>query len=256
MIYAYRKILNDAKFVKLNGWQGDREDRVFIEYIGFHCRANMEENEEKLKKLVRPNLPWADIHFNERVSGIPYNPPPSYKLWNNKSGDWMSDGKIFSHSYPERMWPKSLIEKGIRFKFGDLLDVVKILYENPSTRQAYMPMFIHEDLVAALSHERVPCSLGWHFLIRDNKINTFYFLRSVDIIRHLHNDIYLANKLTIWVKDSLIKLAEESNDSNKIELFKTLKLGFLDVSISSLHCFKEDLDYVKYRFKKYLQIED
>lgn len=249
MIYSYKKIIYEAKNVELCGWQGDRKKREFLEYIGFHCRAKMVEDLEILKEYVKPSLPWADIHFEERVSGIPYNPPPSYKLWNDKSGEWMNKDKdIFSHTYPERMWPKTLIKKGIRFNFGDLNDLVKILIDNPATRQAYMPMFIHEDLIAALSKERVPCSLGWHFIIRGKYLHLFYFLRSVDVIRHLHNDVYLANRLAIWVKDKLIT----ESTGNKKEFFSKIKLGFLDISITSLHCFSSDLEYVKYRMSKML----
>lgn len=248
MKYSYKKILYEANEIKLSGWQGDREERIFLEYVGFHCRAKMIDNIDKLKILVKPSLPWADIHFEERVSGIPYNPPPSYKLWNSKSGDWMmNNNKIFSHTYPERMWPKSLIKKGIRFNFGDLNDLVDIIYENPDTRQAYMPMFIHEDLVASKKSERVPCSLGWHFIIRNEYIHTFYFLRSVDVIRHLHNDVYLAVRLTIWVKEKLLEKAKKDDNKIKIDFFNKIKMGFLDLSITSLHCFIEDKDYVKYR---------
>ena len=36
---------------------------------------------EDLVNEVRPNIPWADDHFEERIGGEPLNPPPSNEWW-------------------------------------------------------------------------------------------------------------------------------------------------------------------------------
>jgi hypothetical protein len=36
---------------------------------------------ENLQEEIQPNLPWAEDHFKERVSGEPLNPGEQYKNW-------------------------------------------------------------------------------------------------------------------------------------------------------------------------------
>lgn len=97
----------------------------------------------ELAVLVQPDLPWAEEHFGERVSGVPYNPAPSHVRWpyavrgntdHTRCGTCGSrqpsmhpavsgggevtrkcpdafhlgvpSGFKFDHTYPERFWPK------------------------------------------------------------------------------------------------------------------------------------------------------
>lgn len=58
---------------------------------------------------IKPNLPWADEHFDERVGGEPLNPPPSWVRWpwsNAADKSRTTEGGKFNHTYPERYWPK------------------------------------------------------------------------------------------------------------------------------------------------------
>lgn len=193
---------------------------------------------------VEPNIPWAEEHFLERVSGVPHNPPPSHVNWpyaqaNNK--EHTKDGK-FSHTYPERFWPKGIWElkygegtgylQGVRFEYGDLSDVVLQLIKSPHTRQAYLPVWFPED-TGAVHGERVPCTLGYHFLIREGKLNVTYFIRSCDFVRHFRDDVYLAMRLGQWVRD---QTAVSSH--GEIESYK---MGTLTMHMVSLHCFEADL---------------
>lgn len=114
---------------------------------------------------------------------------------------------IYDHNYMERFWPKyaghaTVPHRGIRFEFGDLQDVVTQLKQDRLTRQAYLPVWHPED-TGATEGQRVPCSLGYHFIIRDEEIHLVYFLRSVEIYRHFHNDVYLACRLAEWVASKL-----------------------------------------------------
>jgi hypothetical protein len=226
-----RKLVRKAgKIVKTNSWQGGKPLDVMIEVLNVTVPMDMDVDEVK---ECKPNLPWADIHFEERVGGKPLNPPPSHKMWGNrKLDDWYTSNEDkFSHSYPERMWPKSLMPKGIRFNTGDLQTLVDLLNKDKTTRQAFLSIWFPEDLEAALQGERVPCTIGYHFIIRDNKLHCYYFIRSCDIFRHLHNDIYFAIKLSKWIIDKL-----KYND---------IVPGKLTFSCVSLHCFKKDLEVIK-----------
>lgn len=189
------------------------------------------------QEVVKPNLPWAEDHFQERVSGKPLNPPPSHLYWpfatasNAEHRDIM--GK-FSHTYPERFWPGDAgdhrnpgdpLNFGIRFPYGDLGDVVKLLMKNPKTRQAYLAVWFPEDAFAATQGERVPCSMGYHFIYNEETqgLDCVYSLRSCDLVRFYRDDMYMAGRLLQWVG-----------------YMANLKIGNLVVHIDNLHAFPDD----------------
>jgi thymidylate synthase len=119
---------------------------------------------------------------------------------------------------------------GIRFKTADLSSLVRLLNQDRYTRQAYLPIWFPEDLSAALLNERVPCTLGWHFMVRNHdgvdRLHLMYPMRSTDAVRHFHNDVYMANALALWVIDQL--------DGPSVEP------GELTMTMSSFHCFEND----------------
>jgi hypothetical protein len=212
-----------------NMWQSVEVDDPMLEVCNMFFDIKMPENKKELIKECRPDLPWAEDHFQERVGGKPLNPGDQYYNWpyydHSQDDDRFREGHFkgqFSHSYMERYWPPRDL-KGIRYNYGDLHHLVQRLNKNPLTRQAYFAVWYPEDQVER--GERVPCSLGYHFLIRQNKINVTYHIRSCDIRRHFHNDIYLTMRLAQWVRDKL----------------KThFEMGNLYMWIGSLHCFSTE----------------
>jgi hypothetical protein len=188
-----------------------------------------------LKLQIEPNLPWADEHFGERVSGIPYNPAPSYvrwPFWQASSEQTKEvDGKKFSHTYPERFWPPGLM--GIRYTYGTLDAVVNLLTRQPLTRQAYLPIWFPED--TGVSHEgRVPCTLGYHFMQRGGQLHIIYPIRSCDFFRHFRDDAYMACRLALWVLEEL-KLKSPKN-------WESVTIGTLTMHLFSLHIFRGEVD--------------
>jgi hypothetical protein len=196
-----------------------------------------------LQTHVEPNLPWAEDHFQERVGGEPLNPAPSEAWWpfRVEGNAAHKDQGVFSHTYPERMWPKWAGEQyeemkksnsadwypntGIRYNYGDLNDVVGLLRRDPFTRQAYLPIWFPED-TGSVDGQRVPCSLGYHFIRRDVFLDCQYFMRSCDFFRHFRDDIYMAVRLMQWVCNQI-------DDTFPI-------VGNLTVFISNLHAFQGD----------------
>lgn len=222
-----------GEIVKTQDWQGKQDNFKFIELLNVHFETDMPNSEQSLIQQTNPDIEWAREHFYERVSGQPLNPPPSHKKWLTKTNEYFSDcddNEKFSHSYPERFWPKSLMKNGIRFETGDLNDLIVLLKNNPSTRQAYLPIYFPEDLGASKLNERVPCTLGYHIIIRNNKLHMFYPMRSCDIIRHFKNDMYLTVKLAQYIRDNVDK---------------NLEMGKLNFFCTSLHCFENDRYYLK-----------
>jgi len=225
--YMRNLVVKKGKTIKSNSWQGNKPLDNMVEWLNITIPIDMNCD---YKTECNPSLPWADEHFEERVGGIPLNPPPSHTKWARGTEKYFSGEEKFSHTYPERFWPKGLMSGGIRFKTGDLNDLINLLKEDRTTRQAYLPIWFPEDLRAALEGERVPCTIGYHFIIRDNKLYCNYLIRSCDVARHLKNDIYLAIKLADYIR-------------NKVD--ESIKLGTLTFSVVSLHCFKGDIELIK-----------
>lgn len=225
--YLRNLVVKKGKVIKSNSWQGDKPLDDMVEWLNVSVPIDMDCD---YKAECNPTLPWADEHFEERVGGIPLNPPPSHTKWARTTSEYFSDDDKFSHTYPERFWPKELMPNGIRFKTGDLDTLIELLRKDPTTRQAYLPIWFPEDLEAANEGERVPCTIGYHFIIRDNKLYCYYLIRSCDIARHLKNDIYLSIKLADYIKNKL------NND---------IILGTLTFAVISLHCFKNDINLIE-----------
>jgi len=195
------------------------------------------------------DIEWASEHFRERTGGEPVNPAPSHVRWPyavRGNADHTDASTRFDHTYPERFWPKfagapdgrggdmkSNPQQGIRFNYGDLNDVVDLLIRSPLTRQAYLPIFFPED-TGAVEGQRVPCTLGYHFMQRGGRLTCRYYMRSCDVYRHLANDIYLAARLTEWVCQRV------SNATRGTEAPLHFRPGGLVMHISSLHSFLGD----------------
>ncbi|MGE0366995.1 MAG: hypothetical protein AB7Q00_14805 [Phycisphaerales bacterium] len=234
---------------------------------------------------IGPNLPWADVHFDERVCGEPLNPPPSYKIWpwGNNAEKFVGEHGEFNHSYPERLWPKFAgrtdkgelkdtkfdpmkpgvtkhedgsisyysetrddVEfyhphQGIRWEYGDLADVVKLLIKEPYTRQAWIPLFFPEDTGIG-DGGRKPCTLGYQFIVRDNKLHIYYPLRSCDYVRHFRDDIYLAIRLLLWV------LKECRNATPYERLWHEVRPGTFTMHCTSLHIFANDMIQLREKY--------
>jgi thymidylate synthase len=156
----------------------------------------------------------------------------------------------FSHTYQERFWPRQAGDTwvkgyedrdfaaetkdnvGLRYRYGDLNDVLDLLAREPYTRQAYLPIFFPED-TGAHHGERIPCTLGYHLMLRDNQLHCFYPMRSCDYIRYFADDAYMAARLVQWVIDEL-------QDREGIP-WSDITPGFLNMSIASLHVFEGDM---------------
>lgn len=152
----------------------------------------------------------------------------------------------FDHTYAERMWPNGLEGgsvplKGIRFGYGDAMDVVMHLAKHPQSRQAYLPIWFPED--TGKTDVRVPCTLGYHFIQRYGYLHCVYYIRSCDLYRHFRDDVYLTVRLQLWVLEQLRRnTLPEYFDKDHIvsNPWDKVKPGTFTMHITSLHCFVND----------------
>jgi hypothetical protein len=253
MIYWSDAVMRDlSHFVHTETWQGVSIEKMpearMREVLHHDFRVpmticNMDTPLESLRDELKPNLPWADEHFEERICGYPMNPGKSWEHWPwaNSSKDFLDSKGRFEINYMERFWAgkafapphsdeRTVFLTGIRDKpYGDLSDIIDLLIREPLTRQAWLPIFFPEDTGAG---GRVPCSLGYHWLMRGGYLNVFYPIRSCDYYRHFRDDVYLAVRLTMWLRDTLARRAPER--WNKVQL------GYFSMWVGSLHVFVND----------------
>jgi len=229
---AVLDLYKNGQEVKPLKWQSTEVEHPMIEITQRFYQMKMPSNITILQSQTKADQPWAEDHFQERVSGQPLNPGNQYYNWpyydHGKDNDRFREGdKQFSHSYMERYWPPRDL-KGIRYNYGDLDHLVERMKKDPLTRQAYLSVWYPEDQVDI--GERVPCTLGYHFMIRDNRLHCTYLIRSCDIRRHFKNDIYMTIRLAQWVKD-------------KLEM--DLQMGNLNMWIGSLHAWSFERTMLK-----------
>lgn len=245
--------LKGAKIVHSNYWQGVDISKMPAaathELLNWTLTAPMTWDLPALAKDTGADLPWADDHFAERISGRPMNPSPSEDWWpyapkDQKNSKFMKDYgdgvPRFSHTYPERMWPQGL--RGQRFPYGDAISVAKLLADDPWTRQAFLPIWWPEDGGAA-STERKPCTLGYQFIMRDGQLHCVYFIRSCDFVKHFRNDIYMAVRLASWMRDRALFACATHGTDEASYLWEGVGPGTLTMHITSLHVFRND--YIK-----------
>lgn len=210
------------------------------ELLNVTVQVPIPQHPDVARRSIQPDLPWAEDHFLERVGGVPVNPGSTHHYWpyHGEGAALHLRGKIYDHNYMERIWPKRAAygdvsrtvradRRGIRFDYGDLHSVVSLLQREPGTRQAYLPIWFPED-TGVEDNQRVPCTIGYHFIIRDGALHVQYNLRSCEIYRHFTNDVYLAMRLGQWVAEQV-----------------DARLGNLTLHAVSLHGFVGDTEHIE-----------
>ena len=243
---AHAALKDRSTLIHTEKWQGrnikTKPEMATHELLNYSFQVPIHTEElVELQKDIGPNLPWADDHFEERVGRQPLNPGNQWVNWpyaHSANSFRDEEGQKFSHTYMERYWP-IFAEKGedigglmgVRYGYGDLDDLVDLLHREPQTRQAFLPVWFPED--TGVTHGgRVPCTLGYHFIMRGGYIHIVYYIRSCDFVRHFRDDIYLTVRLLLWVLDQL-RLKDHTT-------WGSVSPGLYTMHITSLHLFKND----------------
>lgn len=161
----------------------DYDSKEITNYIYTVLEPNCDE-------IPLNNQEWCNAEFSERVGGKPVNPGRAWKLREKYWKQFITPDGIFDYAYPQRLWMT-------------LPHAVSLLKKDSMSRRVYIPIFNPDlDDVSNLT-TRIPCSLGYWFVYRQNKLSVTYLQRSSDFSEHFNNDIWLANKL----KDHVAKEA-------------------------------------------------
>lgn len=182
-----------------------------------------------------PNtINWAIAEFAERIDPSQVNPGEAYKLDRAMWEQFLKDNGKFDYTYSERLnrVVASPTPDGDVFT-TNLNAIVSLLKNDPDTRKALLPIFDGEDANYYNGSARIPCSVYYNFLIRedakcDKRLNICYHQRSSDFCMHFGHDVYMA-----W------RLMEH------IAYLVGVKPGYLYHTIDSLHSYKKDWGLLK-----------
>jgi thymidylate synthase len=190
-----------------------------VRHYGFHVqswRHNEVGENEVLEYVYKDPKAAEDVQlyigaeFWDRVSGTARNPGTAWQYRKDVWNEFMHGGK-FAYTYSERMAPQ-------------ILRIMQELRDRPETRQAIIN--IHSNIAASelfdetKTHHlvmpgadirnmggksRIPCSLYYQIMIREEKVDLVYAMRSCDFLVHFPVDIMLAMRLQTWFADRLEK---------------------------------------------------
>lgn len=192
---------------------------------------------------------WADAEFDERISfepnGEPWNPGEAWKLRKDLWEQFLvreeisfvgnethkEYHEIFEYTYSERIMKPVYFNGTVMPK---IMAIIQLLKSDQDTRKAVLNIYgtdnynEDEDSDHYDSSRRIPCSMYYDFLIRQNGkgekvLHICYHQRSSDFVTHFGNDVYLAWRLMEYV-------AQEVG----------VKPGYLYHTIDSLHAYKKD----------------
>jgi len=167
----------------------------------------------QMMKYMGANGDWALAELNERISGSP-NPGSAWELASEQWKPFLRDGK-FAYHYPERL--------AYQLKY-----VIQELKDRPNTRQALATMYdVHQDMMNWGGLDRVPCSISYHFILRNKELILVYNQRSCDFLKFFATDVFITCGMLHHVARCLV--------------LPPSSCRFVHV-INSLHAFKKDLD--------------
>ena len=165
--------------------------RMCTEMLGLSFRIEDWSDRSQMMADNGLSVVFAEADFNDRMSPTPVNPGQAVKF--DSVGVLRNylqpDGKL-AYTYSERMCYQ-------------LEPIINLLKEHPDTRQAFLSIWNPEDDILNFETSRVPCSLGFHFLIRNGKLNLVYYMRSLEVTQCVGNDIYTSSRMIEAVAEKL-----------------------------------------------------
>ena len=176
---------------------------------------------------------WADAEFEERIDRKGVNPGKAWELnkdmWEqflakDETGESLNS---FDYTYSQRINYVPDIT-GIKVNRSKLDGVIELLKNDPDTRKAVINIFTTSDTLFYDGSRRIPCSVYYDFLIRDDskgnkRLHICYHQRSSDFVQHFGDDVYLAWRLMEYISREV-----------------GIKPGYLYHTIDSLHSYQKD----------------
>lgn len=107
---------------------------------------------------------------------------------------------------------------GPRF-MPQLPKLIDLLKHDPKTRQAVVGLWEPRDL--GVIAKDIPCTVGWQFMIRDNKLHMIVFMRSNDIWLGMPYDIFVNTCIQRLIADELgIETGSYTHHTGSLHLYE------------------------------------
>lgn len=215
-----REILRDIQergvwvpIERMQDKQVDPDKYATKEIVNYSFAIIDVSNLNKLSDDLRCHREWCDAEFEERWSDDPQNPGDAWKIRKEVWTEYLQKNNgQFAYTYGQRFNRQKR-------------HVISELKKHPTTRQAIISVFDILNDSHNIGSDRIPCSIYYQFIFRDDKLHVIYNMRSCDYHLHFRNDIYLACKLLHRVSDAV-----------------GMKVGNFYMNIGSLHVYKIDWD--------------
>ena len=144
------------------------------------------------------------------------------------------DGKVFRGAYGPRLrslsymdkWELKLSDTPIEYKIDQFQEVIHKLKTDKDSRQAIMTIF--DPTKDYVKTKDVPCTVMFHFMIRDNKLNMNVYMRS--------NDAMLGHVIDVFSFTMIQELI--ANELN-------CELGEYNHIAGSFHLYEKDIEKAK-----------
>jgi len=211
--YQDKKLYGEDRFVKELSGVAFKIDKPLLQRDEA-IKYTFGEESEKIIKYCKQEI-------KDRCSGKPLNPGNSYKIRSDMWNKFLEGNNKFSYQYAERLWTNNQFE-----------NVINCLKNDSGTRQAILSVWNPDkDMVASKlgGGNRIPCSLNYQFMIRNNRLHCIYSMRSNSAIEHCPIDLYCASGLMEYV----VKRLKDT--------YPGIKVGSLTYICGSLHAFHWNL---------------
>ena len=226
MSEAFRDVFEMGAIVKPKTYQNKvidgKDEFITKEVIGYQYCLTSLNLENMLYIADARSKDWVEAELKERLT--PHtNPGEAWKLRPELWEQFITENDHFDYTYSERF------NDPVGFMGARPINlVIKLLVDDPDTRKAILPIFTISDVVRNDGSARIPCSMYYNFMVREDsrgikKLHISYHQRSSDVITHFGNDVALAFKMMEYVAEST-----------------GYQPGYLYHTIDSLHSYKKD----------------
>ena len=207
----------------------EKEDQMTKELIGvsFIISKPLSKRRDMIEFLFPDEVEnieqYCKQEIKDRVSGKALNPGNSYKIRFDLWQKFMSKGtneEKFDYTYSERI-----------SAYNQIQAVVGSLKEDIHSRRAMLMIWDSSIDSSRMegANTRIPCSISYQFLIRNNRLFCIYYIRSNDYYAHWALDIWLSGALMEYIRKQLL------------DPYPNLKLGSLNYFCGSFHVYNHDL---------------
>lgn len=205
--------------------EGDSQKTKELIGVNFTISKPYLGRREMLDFIFKEDAPrieeYCRVEFEDRINRERLNPGNSYLIRLDLWQQFMARSKEgkFDYTYSERM-----------NDWRQLDHAIAALKEDVNSRRAMVMIFKPEDTCSSAGFAtRIPCSISYQFLIRNNRLIVVYYTRSNDYFNHFAIDIWLAAELQAYMVSELSGTYPE------------LKPGQLEYFAGSLHAYHDDI---------------